>query len=422
MVLKIKKALKNSNRLNLNSRRRSLSPHKIGVIGFLLLSSCVQLEDGRDGKNSELDPPTHNKTSEAISFGSRIAAAGSHTCALTEQGHLKCWGTNDSYQLGDGTQINSTTPESITPEVHYRTVSANGKHTCAISTSHELKCWGQGNQGQLGNNTSGLGSYGNTPTTIDRGVLYAQVQCGEYFTCGITPNGALKCWGSNGSGQLGDETLVNYATTPQPIDRTTRYSLIATGASHACGITTEGILKCWGENSSGQIGNGSTNTQRSPQVIDEKNSYTSVAVGARHTCGLTTSGTVKCWGLNGSGQLGIGHIQSKNTPQDISDTDHYLSIAAGRSHTCGITTSGDLKCWGSNTKGQIGDNTTNNRLTPQLVTSGGIKFTEVNLGETHTCGLTTNGELLCWGDNTYSQIGDGSNTQKKLPVNIEFQP
>lgn len=245
---------------------------------------------------------------------------------------------------------------------------------------------------------------------------FTKVSAGVSHSCGITTAGVLKCWGGNQFGQLGDGTTTT-RTLPTIIDSGITYLSISAGEDHTCGFTSSGFLKCWGANNLGQLGDGTTTSKTTPTVIDSGVSYTSISAG-RHTCGVTNSGLLKCWGPNSTGQLGDGTTTQRTMPTIIDSGITYSSISIYLLHSCGITSTGVLKCWGSNSSGQVGDGTTTTRTLPTLIDSG-INYSKVAVGMYHTCGFTSTGLLKCWGSSNYGQVGDGSVGDRTTPTVID---
>ena len=429
-----------------------------------------QLGNGTSGFGSNRPTPV-----DVVGLTSGVAAvsAGSnHTCALTTEGGLQCWGSGG---LGAGTLTTRTaTPVDVVGLTSgVAAVSAGGEHTCALTTAGGLKCWGFVFSGQLRDATLATLTSLTTPvdvTGLTSGV--AAVSAGASHTCAVTTAGGLKCWGFNGSGRLGDGTLMDRSTPVDVVGLTSGVAAVSAGDRHTCAMTTGGGLKCWGRNFEGQLGDG-TPTFRTTlvDVVGLTNGVAAVSAGFQHTCALTTSGGLKCWGWNGSGRLGDGTLMDRSTPVDVAGlTSGVAAVSAGSGHTCAVTTAGGLKCWGFNGSGRLGDGTLMDRSTPVDVvgltsgvaavsagaahtcavkTGGGLKCwgfgsvapltsgaptptpvpsptptpaqpaaTAVSAGGRHTCAVTTAGGLKCWGSNFFGQLGDGTTTFRGMPVDV----
>ena len=284
---------------------------------------------------------------------------------MTNSTLLKCWGANRYGQLGDGTTAQRATPTTINVGGAVGLLALGYHHTCAyLTNSTLLKCWGDNYYGQLGDGTTAQRA---TPTTINVGGAVGLLALGYSHTCAyLTSSTILKCWGYNNYGQLGDNTTTNRAT-PTTIDVGGAVGLLALGYSHTCAyLTSSTILKCWGYNGNGQLGDGTTAQRATPTTIDVGGAVGLLALGYYHTCAYLTSSTLlKCWGSNGNGQLGDGTTTQRATPTTINFWGAVGLLALGYSHTCAyLTNSTPLKCWGSNGNGQLGDNTTTNRVSP----------------------------------------------------------
>jgi len=348
---------------------------------------------------------------------SLLALGGSHTCAyVTNSALLKCWGRNDNGQLGDGTTTQRATPTTIDVGGAVGLLALGGSCTCAYVTSSALlKCWGYNGNGQLGDGTTTPRA---TPTTINVGGAVGLLAFGGPHTCAYLTNSTLlKCWGSNWAGQLGDGTTTQRAT-PTTMDVGGAVGLLALGYSHTCAyLTASALLKCWGYNYNGQLGDGTTTHRATPTTIDVGGAVGLLALGDHHTCAyLTNSTLLKCWGYNIYGQLGDGTTTQRATPTTIDVGGAVGLLALGGSHTCAyVTNSTLLKCWGANYFGQLGDGTTTQRATPTTINFWGTVGL-LALGGSHTCAYVTNSTLpKCWGYNYYGQLGDNTTTNRVSP-------
>jgi glucosylceramidase len=233
-------------------------------------------------------------------------------------------------------------------------------------------------------------------------------------------SGSVKCWGWNISGQLGDGTFADRLTPVDVSGIGGGIQAIATGGYHTCALTTGGGVKCWGDNNYGQLGDGTTTERWTPIDVSGLGSgVQAIAAGGYHACVLTTGGGVKCWGENNYGQLGDGTFTDRLTPVDVSGLGSGVrAIATSSSHTCALTMGGSVKCWGGNISGQLGDGTTTWRRTPVDVSGMGGGVQAIAAGGGHTCALTTGGGVKCWGGNDTGQLGDGTTTRRLTPVDM----
>jgi alpha-tubulin suppressor-like RCC1 family protein len=287
-----------------------------------------------------------------------LVAGDLHVCALTSAGGVNCWGENTRGQLGDGTNINSNTPVSVVGLANgVIALAAGGTHTCALTNAGGVKCWGANDYGQLGNGTNDLS---NTPvdvSTLGNGMIGLSLGWGH--SCGLTQAGGVKCWGYNDKGQLGDDSTNTNSSTPVNVSGLASGVIrLAAGFFHTCALTQAEGVKCWGSNDSGQLGD-STNLNSSTPVYVTGLSVgvTNLSAGRYHSCALISIGGVKCWGTNTEGQLGDGTwADSRNTPVDVIGLlSGVTSLAAGGHHTCAVLAgTGPLRCWGRNSYGQLG--------------------------------------------------------------------
>jgi alpha-tubulin suppressor-like RCC1 family protein len=337
-----------------------------------------------------------------------ISAGGTHTCLLTASGGVRCWGDNSYGQLGNGNAI----PNSVPVEVQdlggeVVSVEAGGNQTCVVTAAGGVKCWGLNGSGELGNGTS---EDSMTPVDViglESGVVAVSVT--DSRACAVTATGSVKCWGYKWYGQ--EAGMVNFNTTPVELPGLSGgVAAISLGYNHGCALMTTGGVKCWGFNSLGQLGDGSTKEESATpvDVVDLDSKITAISLGTNHACALTVSGGVKCWGDNNWGQLGNGTRQPSNIPLYVTGLESGVTaISAGSAQSCALMVSGGVKCWGSNQSGTLGDGTTENRYIPVNVTGLGSEVVAISAGSAHTCVLEASGGVKCWGDNKFGQLGDG---------------
>ena len=374
---------------------------------------------GQLGDNSNFGSLTPVDVAGLTSGVSALSTGGLHTCALTSGGGVKCWGYNSRGAVGDNTTINRLTPVDVTGLTSgVSALAAGNEGTCAITNSGSAKCWGANSAGQLGDNTF---TQRNAPVDVSGLATGVRAIATSWFhTCALTSGGGVKCWGSNEFGSLGDNQPVNRLTPVDALGLTAGMSAVTAGSRHSCALTTSGGAKCWGNNNSGQLGDNST-TQRltTIDVSGLASGVSAIAAGDAHTCALTSSGGVKCWGDNSFGQLGDNTTTQRLTPVDVSSlTSAVAAIAAGVSHTCALTAAGGVKCWGFNGFGQLGDNSTTNRSIPTDVAGLTSGVSAIKAAYSHTCALMQGGGVKCWGDNGVGELGDNTTTQRLTPADV----
>jgi alpha-tubulin suppressor-like RCC1 family protein len=333
-----------------------------------------------------------------------IAVGGAHACAVTSGGAVWCWGGNQYKQLGDGTTIDRATPVSVDGLSGGVVALAAGRSfTCALTSGGAVWCWGV--FGTFSPYTLVLPTpvaISGLPTDI------VDIAAGWGHACALTAAGQVWCWGKNNSGQLGDGTRTDRAT-PVPVNALTGIVALTAGLGHTCALDGGGgAVQCWGSNSSGQLGDGTTTDALTPVAVGGLAPAASVTAGLFHSCALTSGGEAWCWGENFSGQLGDGTTVARETPIMVGGLPSGLaSLTAGGYHTCAVTAAGASQCWGDNSLGQLGDGTTTSAMCPVAVAGLAGAATRLSVGATNTCAVTSRGAAQCWGSNTDGQLGYG---------------
>lgn len=248
-------------------------------------------------------------------------------------------------------------------------------------------------------------------------VTFTAVSVGGIHTCAVATGGVAYCWGWNSRGQLGDGTSGNERSHPAPVAGDIRFAGVSAGDRYTCALTAAGAAYCWGLNGWGQLGDGTTTERSIPVLVVGGLSFKDVSTGFRQTCAVTVTNAAYCWGLNGAGQLGDGTTTDRSTPVRVEGDLAFAAVTAGDFHTCGVTAEGAAYCWGANGDGQLGDASTTGRSTPVRV-RGDARFAGVSAGGFHTCGLAAGGAVYCWGANAEGQLGDGTSSGRTSPMPV----
>lgn len=355
-----------------------------------------------------------------------------HACGITPQEQMVCWGYDGDGQLPVAAGLDLTVPQPAGDSLTVRIVSGGRFHTCAVTLSGGANCWGQDRDARLGGGAPVAGT-----------VTYQTVQSGLVHSCAISLSQQLWCWGYDGEGEIGvpPQAPVPGSVVERPAFVRADVRSVATGGLHTCVIGTSGAAQCWGENASGQLGDGSTTTSGIPVNVAGGLVFRTVSdvvphapdpdffvpagafitAGYAHTCAIAVSGAAFCWGNNENGQLGTGSTTGATSPILVTGGLSWKALSGGYRHTCGLTTAAALYCWGGNEFGQLGDGTTSERHTPVAVMAG-TAFQSVSAGETSSCAVTTAGVAYCWGDNEYGQLGNGTHAGSPVPVKVAGQP
>jgi alpha-tubulin suppressor-like RCC1 family protein len=357
------------------------------------------------------DSTTPPATATALATG----ASGEHTCVIVAGGQVKCWGYNEYGQLGDNTLVPiQRTPVTVVGLTGATALASARSHSCAIVAEGQVKCWGYNGSGQLGDGTL---NHRRTPVTVTGLTGATALAAGNGHTCALVANGQVTCWGANGAGQLGDGTRIN-APTPVSVTGLTGVTALVAGAGHTCALVLGGQVKCWGNNWYGQLGDGTSFEAWTPVTVVGLTDATALEAGASHTCAIAAGGQAKCWGYNDSGQLGADIAKwVQPTPVTVVRLSGATTLGAGEGHTCALVAGGQATCWGLNSSGQLGDSTLIHRRTPVSVT-GLANATALAAGLQHTCALVAEGQVKCWGANHHGQLGDGTLIDRPTPVTV----
>ncbi|MDD5223629.1 MAG: fibronectin type III domain-containing protein [bacterium] len=261
---------------------------------------------------------------------------------------------------------------------------------------------------------------GNRDTNIvekKREYLVAiQMSAGYRHTCVRLSDNTVRCWGENGSGELGNGTNTD-SVVPVYVSGITTAVEISAGLFYTCARLADHTLRCWGWNVSGQLGDGTNIRSNIPVRVSGINTAVEISTGWGQTCARLADNTLRCWGENGFGELGDGTNTTSYTPVTVSVITTAAEISAGGYHTCARLDDNTVRCWGYNNRGQLGDGTNTTSYTPVMV-SGMNTAVEISAGIYHTCARLSDDTVRCWGENDNGQLGDGTNTNSNIPLNV----
>ena len=408
-----------------------------------------------NGASSNVNVPTSVMMPSGVGSFSQVSTNNDFSCAIagsgTNSGKVYCWGTGTSGQIGNGAKSNVNVPtQAVMPSGvgSFNQISTNTYFSCAIAGSGtntgKVYCWGTGGSGQIGNSTNNSATY-PTQATMPSGVeSFSQISTNNYFSCALagsgTNAGKVYCWGTGGSGQIGNESSSNVnvptsVTMPSGVDS---FSQVSTNTNFSCAIagsgTNAGKVYCWGTGTSGQIGNGATSTVNVPTqatMPSGVDSFSQVSTNTSFSCALAGSGAnagkVYCWGSGTTGQIGNGIDSTVNIPTLVtmpSGVESSIQISTNTNFSCAIassgTNAGKVYCWGGNLSvsfmGSAG--VAAPRLTQQP--SGVSTYNQLSTNASFSCAISGSGanagKVYCWGLGVNGQIGNGVSSNVNVPT------
>ena len=368
----------------------------------------------------------------------QLVAGWEHSCALLAGGRVRCWGTNRRGQLGypGVAEVGRERPPASAGDVQVggtvRQLVAGRDHTCALLTGGRVRCWGANYSDQLGRGQASEGLDPRAPAEmgeVSLGGQAVQLAAGGAHTCALLDGGAVRCWGLNQVGQLGHGTTD--ATTPKRLPSVAgdvrvggRVVQVVAGKQHTCARLDSGRVRCWGDNTLGQLGYPgvrSVGDQKLPADVGDVAvgaEVTELAAGGDQTCALLAGGAVRCWGqVHAPGSSPPVDQATTLAMVDVHVDGPVAQVASGGEYTCVVLSRGQVRCWGP--YGPHRFLVTNDTPTQALVDVGlGGPVRQLATGSLHACALLTSGRVRCWGNGHEGQLGYGN----QATVGLELSP
>ena len=364
-----------------------------------------------------------------------VAAGNRHSCGLARDGTPYCWGYNMFASLGIGRAdtLSYTIPVPVVGGHKFVSIHAGVFHSCGLTADGEAWCWGENRYGQLGAATTdncGASTPCNVrPTAVGGGLRFTTLALGSDHSCGLTAAGAAYCWGANFDGQLGvGDSTVETSSTPRAVAGGHAFRTLVSGKDHVCGLTTSGAAYCWGYGSDGQLGVDGQPAppynrlnRYAPAAVAGGHSFRALAAHAWDSCGATER-DVYCWGSSAkfwSGEVPANPQASARSyvPVVAARDVSFTALALGALHLCGLTAAGAASCWGTD-YAYVGDNWPSTfRTTPQTV-SGLPAVSAISAGGGHTCAITAGDRAYCGGFNRNGEVGNASRATTTVPARV----
>jgi alpha-tubulin suppressor-like RCC1 family protein len=364
------------------------------------------------------------EASQAVSVVLDVSVGMGQAFVRADDGALYGWGQNSVSQLGVVPATNRSSPVSIFTN-GVVDVAGSWSHSCAVTGDGFVYCFGAN-----GYNKAGGGSQTTpkaTPTQIAGVSGAVAIATGSEHSCALRSSGYVSCWGFNGNKELGDGSTLQHSATPVQVHNLSDAIDIEAAGQSTCVLRSSGAVACWGNNWLGQLGDGTTVTRSAPVDVLGVSNATAITCGANHCCALLEDGNMSCWGSNGNGQLGRGPGSPgySHTAAPVVGLDDIVAIGAGAFHTCAVRSDGTAYCWGADDGLQLGDGDNNsaNELSPvpvlnlsgALAIDGGVRTTcaHVLQNQVH--------QVKCWGNDWVGTLGNGGTlpgTGSPSPVDV----
>ncbi|MBW4030766.1 MAG: hypothetical protein HIU57_08895 [Acidobacteria bacterium] len=333
-------------------------------------------------------------------------------------GAVECFGLGNLGQLGYFYGNLYPTPSDAGNINNASTVSAGGNSTCALLSTGHVDCWGYNMYGQLGNGGVG-GQYSTSPVSVTGISTATDVSQGQFSTCSVLSGGTIDCWGQNASGDLGDGNTA-MSSVPVPVSSITNATSVSMGTNFACATLTTGHVDCWGDNSTGELGDGGAESSSDvPVNVSSITNAVEVSAGDKGACALLSTGSIDCWGDNSTGELGNASTSQSDIPVAVSSITNATAVSVGMEFACAVLSTGSVKCWGTNASGELGNASTSPSDIPVTVSSLS-NAVSVSSGATSSCATLVSSAVWCWGSDNFDQLGyvAGSPNYSAVPVQI----
>lgn len=328
------------------------------------------------------------------------------------------WGDNSSGAVGDNTTVNKSSPTSVIGAHSFVILRNGGAAMIALKSDGTVWTWGGNTNGRIGDNTTTPKS---SPVSVVGNHSAVQITCdGGGYAGLLKSDGTMWSWGGNSSGGVGDNTT-NDRSSPVSVVGAHSFLMIFPGLS-GLALKSDGSAWSWGVNNVGQLGDNTTNSRSSPVSIIGSHSFRQVITGGLISAiGLKADGSVWSWGSGANGANGDNTTISRSSPVSIVGGHSFILVTCqgvSNSHSLGLKSDGTIWAWGTNADGEIGDNTTVNKSSPISVLSGGLKFTTIGIGNELSYAQATDGSIWAWGLNSSGQLGDNTTINRSSPISI----
>ncbi len=350
-----------------------------------------------------------------------VTAGGAHVCGLTTAGEAWCWGSNSHGQVGDGTTTDQLYAVQVQTGLRFVQLAMGGEHSCGRTAGGQLYCWGSNQFGQLGDGTQ---TDRLTPTPVSGNHTFADVDGGAVSTCGVVTGGAGYCWGYNQLGNLGTGTFAS-AQVPTPVVGGYQFTVIRASFAVSCGLATSGATLCWGRNDYGALGDPAVPQSPTPVAVVGGHLFVKLGSGwDGPRCAIDGTSAAYCWGFNGNGNIGNGQasLAPVSVPTRAAGGLSITDIATGEA-TCAATTAGRVVCFGNNSTGQLGNGTSGPPEINPVATllPPGVIVRGVTAGQNNACAATTKNLVYCWGISYAGQGGDGRTVDHLVPALVRHR-